>query len=209
MFDIYKDLWDISNKRTFVLSSCILMTNMEEQTFCNCEIMSKNHAWHSPHVYWLSKKLGEKTKCFHGCPVNWGHPSSETLRKGTKWDVSLNLAPMASFDMEPLNIIGYPSKEMKGYGIFGSQPSKLLHFKISTGCISALHLVSHLALIWHSSKVFVRKNWTRMVNGESPIINALYWPSIINYQLLTAHSVLYWPSTQLHHLVTRSWANWI
>ena len=28
--------------------------------------------------------------------------------------------------------------------------------------------------------------------------NALYWPS-----------VLYWPSTQLHHLVTHSWANWI
>ena len=36
-------------------------------------------------------------------------------------------------------------------------------------------------------------------------INALYWPSIINYQLLPPHSVLYWPSTQLHHLVTHSW----
>ena len=35
------------------------------------------------------------------------------------------------------------------------------------------------------------------------------WPSIINYQLLPPHSVLYWPSTQLHHLVTHSWANWI
>ena len=34
-------------------------------------------------------------------------------------------------------------------------------------------------------------------------INALYWPSIINYQLPTPHSVLYWPSTQLHHLVTQ------
>ena len=38
-------------------------------------------------------------------------------------------------------------------------------------------------------------------------INALYWPSIINYQLLPPHSVLNWPSTQLHHLVTHSWAN--
>ena len=36
-------------------------------------------------------------------------------------------------------------------------------------------------------------------------INALYWPSIINDQLLTSRSVLYWPSTQLHHLVTHSW----
>ena len=33
-------------------------------------------------------------------------------------------------------------------------------------------------------------------------MNVLYWPSIINYQLLPPHSVLYWPSTQLHHLVT-------
>ena len=40
-------------------------------------------------------------------------------------------------------------------------------------------------------------------------IDALYWPSIINYQLLPPHNVLYWPSTQLHHLVTHSWANWI
>ena len=40
-------------------------------------------------------------------------------------------------------------------------------------------------------------------------INALYWPSIINHQLLPPHSVLYWPSTQLHHLVTHSWADWI
>ena len=44
-------------------------------------------------------------------------------------------------------------------------------------------------------------------------INALYWPSIINYQLLPpytiSYSVLYWPCTQLHHLVTHSWANWI
>ena len=40
-------------------------------------------------------------------------------------------------------------------------------------------------------------------------MNVLYWPSIINYQLLPTHSVLYWPSTQLHHLVTHSWANWI
>ena len=40
-------------------------------------------------------------------------------------------------------------------------------------------------------------------------MRALYWPSIINYQLLRPHSVLNWPSTQLHHLVTHSWANWI
>ena len=40
-------------------------------------------------------------------------------------------------------------------------------------------------------------------------INALYWPSIINYQLLLPYSVLFWPSTQLHHLVKHSWANWI
>ena len=40
-------------------------------------------------------------------------------------------------------------------------------------------------------------------------MNVLYGPSIINYQLLAPHSVLYWPSTQLHHLITHSWANWI
>ena len=40
-------------------------------------------------------------------------------------------------------------------------------------------------------------------------IDTLYWPSVINYQLLPPHSVLYWPSTQLHYLVTHSWANWI
>ena len=40
-------------------------------------------------------------------------------------------------------------------------------------------------------------------------IDALYWPSNINYQLILPESVLYWPSTQLHHLVTHSWANWI
>ena len=40
-------------------------------------------------------------------------------------------------------------------------------------------------------------------------INALCWPSIINCPLLPPRrlSVLYWPSTQLHHLVTHSWAN--
>ena len=31
--------------------------------------------------------------------------------------------------------------------------------------------------------------------------------SITNCYLIP-HSVLYWPSTQLHHLVTHSWANW-
>ena len=40
-------------------------------------------------------------------------------------------------------------------------------------------------------------------------INALYWHSIIDYQLLPPHSVLHCSSTELHHLVTRSWANWI
>ena len=39
--------------------------------------------------------------------------------------------------------------------------------------------------------------------------NALLWPSIFNYQLPPPPSVLYWPSTQLHYLVTHSWANWI
>ena len=38
------------------------------------------------------------------------NPSSETLRKGPKWDVLLNFAPwrplVANFDMEPLNIMG-------------------------------------------------------------------------------------------------------
>ena len=54
---------------------------------------------------------------------------------------------------------------------------------------------------WHPS----RSPLFAMYKG----INALYWPSITNYQLLPPHSVLYWPSTQLHHLVTHSWANWI
>ena len=27
--------------------------------------------------------------------------------------------------------------------------------------------------------------------------------------MLLSHSVLYWTSTQLHHLITHSWANWI
>ena len=40
-------------------------------------------------------------------------------------------------------------------------------------------------------------------------MNVLYWPSIIIYQLLPPYIVLYWPCTQLHHLVTHSWANWI
>ena len=33
--------------------------------------------------------------------------------------------------------------------------------------------------------------------------------SILIFQSLPPHSVLYWPSTQLHLLVTHSWANWI
>ena len=47
--------------------------------------------------------------------------------------------------------------------------------------------------------------------GQSP--KHFFWhlplPNIINYHLLPPHSVLYWPSTQLHLLVTHSWANWI
>ena len=38
-------------------------------------------------------------------------------------------------------------------------------------------------------------------------INAFYWSSIINCQMLP--SVLCWPSTQLPHLVMHSWANCI
>ena len=38
------------------------------------------------------------------------NPSSETLRKGPKWDILLNFAPWrplgANFDIEPLNIMG-------------------------------------------------------------------------------------------------------
>ena len=47
-------------------------------------------------------------------------------------------------------------------------------------------------------------------------IDALYWPNNINNRLLVTQyrqvpiiTVLYWPSTQLHHLVMHSWANWI
>ena len=54
---------------------------------------------------------------------------------------------------------------------------------------------------WHPSKFPLFAIYKGM--------NVLYWPSIINYQLLPPHSVLYWPNTQLHHLVTHSWANWI
>ena len=47
---------------------------------------------------------------FQGGPINWGHPSIETLKKSKKLDVLLNFAPggppMANLDMEPLNIMG-------------------------------------------------------------------------------------------------------
>ena len=45
-----------------------------------------------------------------------------------------------------------------------------------------------------------------------------YWMTQLRYESSTLilffkvcppHSVLYWPSTQPHHLVTHSWANWI
>ena len=43
-------------------------------------------------------------------PVNWGHPSIETLRKCPKWDESLNLTrggtSLENLDIEPLNIRG-------------------------------------------------------------------------------------------------------
>ena len=47
-------------------------------------------------------------------------------------------------------------------------------------------------------------------------IQAWCWPCIITGTSLLAHchqeptiAVLYWPSTQLHHIVINSWANWI
>ena len=57
------------------------------------------------------------------------------------------------------------------------------------------------------SGIFNTCSYLHFVQYIKAFINALYWPSIINYHLLPPHSVLYWPSTQLHHLVTHSWAN--
>ena len=77
---------------------------------------------------------------------------------------------------------------------------------------STLILYKELSSTIFQSCEWVRHRWHL---SRSPLcaiykgINALYWHSIINYQLLPPHSVLYWPSTQLHHLVTHSWANWI
>ena len=69
---------------------------------------------------------------------------------------------------------------------------------LSFKCESVSESVRH---VWHPSKSPLFARYKGM--------NVLYWPSIINYQLLPPHSVIYWPSTQLHHLVTHSWANWI
>ena len=66
---------------------------------------------------------------------------------------------------------------------------------------------------WVALSFKVASEWVRQASVTPVQIykgtNVLYWPSIIKYQLLPPHSVLYWPSTQLHHLVTHSWANWI
>ena len=75
---------------------------------------------------------------------------------------------------------------------------KELSSTIFQSCQSVSQSVRHA---WHPSKSPLFAIYKGM--------NVLYWPSIINYQLLPPHSVLYWPSTQLHHLVTHSWANWI
>ena len=48
------------------------------------------------------------------------------------------------------------------------------------------------------------------------LTNPLLWPNNIDYRLILTQyhqvptlAVLYWHSTQLHHLVTHSWANWV
>ena len=71
---------------------------------------------------------------------------------------------------------------------------KELSSSIFQSCLSVRHA-------WHPSKSPLFAIYKGM--------NVLYWPSIINFQLLPPHSVLNWPSTQLFHLVTHSWANWI
>ena len=77
----------------------------------------------------------------------------------------------------------------------------LLYFIRSWVALSFKVVSQSVMHAWHPSKSPLFAIYKGM--------NVLYWPSIINYQLLLPHSVLYWPSTQLHHLVTHSWANWI
>ena len=75
--------------------------------------------------------------------------------------------------------------------------------------ISVLRYESSTLILYYkelSSTIFqnqsVRKASVTPDQISTLCINALYWPSIIKYQLPPPHRVLYWPSTQLHHLVT-------
>ena len=78
----------------------------------------------------------------------------------------------------------------------------ILYKELSSSTLQSCQSVSQwVRHAWHPS----RSPLCAIYKG----IDALYWPSIINYQLPTPHSDLYWPSTQLHHLVTHSWTNWI
>ena len=89
-----------------------------------------------------------------------------------------------------------PAKELR------YESSTIILFKeLSSSIFQSLSVCPFVKHAWHLSK----SPLCAIYKG----IDALYWPSIINYQLLLPQSVLYWPSTQLHQLVTHSWANWI
>ena len=104
-------------------------------------------------------------------------------------------------------------REWRERDLFSTPPT---HLVCSSHCVTRAPLLyfirSWVALSFKVVSQSVRHAWHHY---NSPLfaiykgMNVLYWPSIINYQLLPPHSVLYWPSTQLHHLVTHSWANWI
>ena len=104
-------------------------------------------------------------------------------------------------------------REWRERDLFSTPPT---HLVCSSHCVTRAPLLyfirSWVALSFKVVSQSVRHAWHHY---KSPLfaiykgMNVLYWPSIINYQLLPPHSVLYWPSTQLHHLVTHSWANWI
>ena len=54
--------------------------------------------------------------------------------------------------------------------------------------------------------------WARSALSAGYVLwfmSLLLFHVIVNCQLLPHHSGLYWPRTQLYHLVTHSWANWI
>ena len=54
--------------------------------------------------------------------------------------------------------------------------------------------------------------WARSALSAGHVLwfmSLLLFHVIVNCQLLPHHSGLYWPRTQLYHLVTHSWANWI